>query len=215
MMTTLAQFDLDRWGDIIAVLVIVLIPLLGSLGKVLRKRSGPEEGADEEDETLGEEIILLPPRETRRPAPPARPLPPRGREPPLHRRLDRPLASPPLRPRPARPVPPAPPARPVAPLVRPTVPRGVARVPPSARPERRPPELSRKPIALEPIEQAALADIHGAVAHLRAGARPTIPKGIAFLGRLDRDELRKAIILSELLRPPLALRSPGTELWDA
>jgi hypothetical protein len=209
-MMTLAQFDMDHWENILAVLVLVLLPLLGSLGKLLRKRSGLGEGAEEEDETLGEEIILLPPQTTGRPVPPARPLPPTGVGPPIHRRLDRPPVSPPRRPRPARLTPPPPPARPV----RPAVSRNLGPIPPRMRQEHRPAEVSRESLALESIDRASLVDVHRVVAHILAGARRTSPAGITFLGRLDRDELRKAIILSEVLRPPLALRSPGSELWD-
>jgi hypothetical protein len=213
-MMTLAQFDIDRWENIVAILVLVLLPLLGSLGKTLRKKSGLEPGAEDEDEVLGEEIILLPPAKTSRPAPSARPLPPAGAGQPI-RRTDRPpLLPPPLR-RPARLTPPPPPARPVAPRVPPAVPRRGVRVPPGAPPALRPAEVSRESRAWEARQPASLVDaIRASEAALRAAGQAP-PERVAVLGPLDRDELRKAIILSELLRPPLALRSPGTELWDA
>lgn len=217
-MTTLAQFDFDRWESIIAVLVLVLLPLLGSLGKVLRKRSGQEPGAGDEDEVLGEEIILLPPKAARPSAPAARPLHPPTAGPPVRPRLERPPLWPPPRPRPARPARPAPPplpARPVRPPVRPAVSGELAPTPSQARPELRPGEMSRDSLAREFVRPTRLVDAVRAGESARRAAHQAPLERVVVLGRLDRDELRKAVILSEVLRPPLALRTPGSELWDA
>jgi hypothetical protein len=184
-------------GEIITFAVVVLLPMLGGLGKWLRDRSAKTaEGAEAEQEKMASA-----PAEARPVPAPARPIPGRNddaaRPPEIVLAEPAPArtpAAPPRIPRWGRlriPSAPAPgdelpewvPLRPIRPPAR-------AEPGPRARPTPKPPP-SADPTGLK-REQAS-----------RTTVRPPVKEDWT---SLSRPELRRAIVLYEILGPPVALR---------
>ncbi|MBN1513348.1 MAG: hypothetical protein JXB13_15130 [Phycisphaerae bacterium] len=184
-----AQSDTDGWKSLLYLLIVLILPLLSSLGTWLRKRSEKQTGelvGDVED-VSEEEIILLPqPPVQRPPIPQARPAAP-----------IRPVvviapAAPPVRPVPGPVSPWEPPQR--QPLFIP--PPVAAREPQSPRADRRPRADTQQEVAR--IHRASLA----------------VSRASVGLGVLTPEDLRRAILLREVLGPPVALRPPGEASWE-
>jgi hypothetical protein len=116
------------------------------------------------------------------------------------------------RPQPSRPTPPRPPARP-----QPQPARAASQPPrqpfPQAPPRPESPHGRRSlsteepaaatPTGRLPIDQTAVGT-GNALPHVREGASPVVEK----LPRLNRAELRRAVILKELFSPPVSMRDP-------
>ncbi len=202
VLNILAQDDGGGWGNLLYLLVFLVLPALKSLGDWVRKRFGHDR--EVQDEVLQpksqprkplkrpppDEVVIIPtPAGRVRPARPVKnvPVPPRAAS-------ARPLAESPPTARPAAPV-----------LSRPTMPKRPVRrrgpVHPSveqarpAKPKVRDERLSTMERLLRESAQAEKQ---------RAGAAAL--KERLLPERLDRAALRSAIILSEILQPPLALR---------
>jgi hypothetical protein len=183
------QSDPDGWKSLLYLLIVLIFPLLSSLGAWLRKRSEKQTGelVGEVDDISEEEIILLPPAPARHPQiPQARPAAP-----------VRPVvvmapAAPPVRPA-ADPLSPwePPPKRPV--FIPPSVP---ARAREAPRPTRRPRADTQQEVAR--VDRASLA----------------VSRASVDLGVLSPEDLRRAIVLREVLGPPAALRPPGEASWE-
>jgi hypothetical protein len=194
--TSLAQTRELDWGQLLTLAVFILIPLLGTLGKKLR------EGFDKKKEASSQA------------APPGRSQKPRPRVP-----GQRP--GPPERVRPA--------SRSKAP---PRRPRAKPVVPGSAQP-RRPARRAVAPVSARRVAQPRPARPDSAVAAREREARMAVAEQIHSMAQeqvsepevmlakvvedehasdwtrsLNRDELRRAMVLSEILRPPIALRNP-------
>ena len=200
-------------GDLLWLLIILVFPALNALGQWIRKKWGnqQEETGGEEtvfEVTVGEddELILKPAKEKPSPAQPlptARPLPPIEQEPTTVQ----------PGPRPGRPV--EPPQRPVPP--RRVQPARREPAPPRAHPaqpvrEHRPPRAEPdRPVKAKPA-RARKADPHRVFAatptfDMDDQQRPTL-KAVELLAgeTFDATGLRRAIVLSEILAPPLAVR---------
>lgn len=185
-----AQSDTDGWKSLLYLLIVLVLPLLSSLGAWLRKRSEKQTGelvGDVED-ISEEEIILLPQEPVQRP-----PIP-----------QARPAA-------PIRPVvvisPAAPPVRPVPGPVSPWE-------PPQMQPLFIPPSVAAREYETPRPARRPRAEARSEVPKTHAAGEPTIPKARADLGVLTRDDLRRAIVLREVFGPPVALRPPGDASWE-
>ena len=210
----LAQQRGVDYGDLVWLLIILVFPALNALGKWIRTKWG-----NQQEETTGEDtvyevtvsdddqLILKPATEKPSPAqspPTARPLRPLKREPttvqPVPRAL-RPVE------RPQRPVPP----RRVQPVRR-------EPAPPRAQPAQpvrghRPPSVhAARPVQAKPA-RARKADPHRVFAATSAfdaddqQRPPTTAVDKLLAGEtFDAKSLRRAIVLSEILAPPLAMR---------
>ena len=198
------------WIQFLVVIVVIGISLLGQLSKVLIQKFSPEKP------------------EQRRPDAVA----PRSAPPPAVRGSTRPSIAPPARPRVPRPT--------IAPPVRPVAQRPAA--PPMARPKpasprsfstpKRPPVAQPVPMDEPTIQRRHLAQIASALEkesevvdaevseHLSQVEGDLVPEIVetavvaphAPFERLSRAALRRAIVLSEVLAPPLALRASRDRL---
>jgi hypothetical protein len=210
----LAQFDFSKldWAELIVPAIFVFSTVGGALVKVFTKDKEGEDG-----ETIDAEIEEFPSD-----APPHRRPPealppvhtPMTRRPePARRATAAPQAPPQMRPRPAQPRMPQPPVA-------------------------RPPHVARRVTVEAPIPRRAARDVAEALLeHARAqesdahrafddappqrktpGLAPQpVPQPTPFAPsrvdlenlKLDHQRLREAIVLSEVLAPPVALRDPG------
>lgn len=184
------QSELDDWSNLLYLLLVLVLPMLSALGSWIRKRYGNEPGKPAGDfEDISEnEVVLLPEEPVRRPVvPQARPAAP------------------------VRPVvvisPLAPPVRPMAEPVFPRVstPTPPVFVPPSV--PRQEPDALRpppRPRAGTPLE----------IARAQAVSGPLVSRARVELGVLTPADLRRAIVLREVLGLPVALRPPGEASWE-
>jgi hypothetical protein len=203
--------DGGGWANLLYLLLVVIIPALGQFGAWIRKKyGGEEEGGQEGAARPDGKVVTVPPsKPTARPdIPQARPLAPTQHRPP------RPVVRgvPPGRPVAERPAPGAAPSRraptPAPPRV---VPVGRKPVQPRERPQRNPDAL------VESGELRATPD-PAVEARVRSGktfveGQPVVPA--VQLGPLTPEDLRKAIVLREVLGSPLALRRPGEASWES
>ena len=200
----LAQRDV-HWGNLFYLLFVVLLPLLGGLGKWIRDRSAKK---DEE----GDAESLRAPQEPR-----ARPTP------------ERPVA-PAARPVPRKPTPAAPLEAERSPEVsiaqvldsafpsrRPAPPRRAARVEPAAPPHRRQERPARPPRHAAPAPRPKRARRVSREEEVRALEKmmeqkewgtpaPRRPAALDDWASLSIAELRRAIVLKEVLGAPVAIR---------
>lgn len=203
----LAQEDGGGWTNLIYLLVVVVLPMLSRLGAKIRKKFGR---GDQESETP-DPLMLPPPQPKRRPTRPdsrqlaadskvvltAEPTP----TPPIpHARPPRP------QPLPATAAPPR--ARPIEPQHRPK--RDTER---RAAPQPLQTQIAAMPIEKNDVQtgwiekgrkQRAAKKARSAASPAKAAATRLILPDIITAG-----DLRVAVILSEILRPPLALREPN------
>ncbi len=182
--------DDDGLTNLLYILVVLVFPLLGSLGAWLRKRFGKqtEELVGDLEGSPQEELILLPPSPALRPAiPQARPTTP-----------DRPIIV-------MAPTPP-----PVRPVAEPVFPWGPPQSQSLSTP---PPVLARKPKAPARVHRPRTG-LQREVPEVRATGEPPVPQRRTELGVLTREDLRRAILLREVLGPPAALRPPGEASWE-
>lgn len=202
----LAQEDGGGWHNLIYVLVVVVLPMLSRLGAKIRKKFGR---GDQESETLALEVPL-PPKQKRRPTRPDR----------VHQAVDTEAA---LTAKPA-PTPPIPQARPSRPRLQ------TATAPPPARPiepQRRPKPAEAERATARPLQARIAAmltekkDVSSgwleqerkqAAAKKKRSPQPSAKASSTKLvlpNIITAGDLRAAVILSEILRPPLALREPN------
>lgn len=213
----LARKDFDL-SNLLYLLVFIVLPLLNTLGAKLRKKFGHDEG---------EEVPSSGPGEAAPPAPPNVPHSRRRRVEPVDPRRAVLTGGPPKPPvvpvGPARPSPPV--AKPV-PSVPPGMPRPVAvgRAPgtprlretnaghgestPRRRAEgRRPVRAKRRVVKQSRDERLTVVEQMMREAGSREGVGDIMKTGRSLLPRrLDAEQLRRAIVLSEILQPPIALR---------
>ncbi len=218
----LAQDDDPRgWGGLIYLLIVVVFPLLSKLGDKIRDWSGNKKTADG-DEAEGEKSSTA--KTTAQPLPSgvvsmAKPRPQSVDSPPVP-----PVKVSPREPRPRRVKPIRPPqeAAPAHTVSRPEIPRAKPVRPPSSRPPVAPQaKVAPKPMAPRATPTSrertrrlrAAGEIASAAerrtAERRSGERQTIDhdRSRSLLPRkLNKTALRQAIVLSEILGPPLALR---------
>jgi hypothetical protein len=188
--TLLAESDFEDWQGLIYILLFLILPLLSSLGAWIRKRSGKDlENPEADLEDLSEdEIILIPEEVVRRSrVPQARPAEP---APPV-------IVAPP----------PAPPARPVA---RPAAPPA----PVPIRPVLVPPPVSPREVRAPRLARRLRAEGHPDVMAVPVADEPEVRATRVELGPLTQKDLRRAIVLREVLGPPVALRPPGEASWE-
>ncbi len=184
------QSELDDWSNLLYLLLVLVLPMLSALGSWIRKRYGNEPGepADRFEDISEDEVILLPEEPVQRPVvPQARPAAP------------------------VRPVvviaPAAPPVRPVAEPVSPWE-------PPPRQPLFTPPPVAARGYEAPRPTRRVQAEARREVAKPRVASEPMMSKARADLGVLTREELRRAILLREVLGPPAALRPPGEASWE-
>jgi len=185
-----AQSDPDGWKSLLYLLIVLIFPLLSSLGAWLRKRSEKQTGelVGDVDDVSEEEIILLPqPPVQRPPIPQARPAAP-----------IRPI------------VVMAPAARPVRPVADPVSPWE----PTQRQPLFIPPSVPAREYAAPRPTHRSRAEARREGAKTSAAGEPTLPQTRAELGVLTREDLRRAILLREVFGPPAALRPPGEASWE-
>ena len=218
----LAIQDIGDWIQGVVVLIIIAGSALGGLGKAITaKLDRAREAAKEKGEGQQEA-----PRTIRPVSPVARPMPPPRRPPQL---FERPVAKPlppQVRTQPRTDMPPAFP--PVVRTILDMVLEGavdleaaVPTPPPRARRERPPaPQRAKRPApprpevgrrSIEDREERKAELVEKRIGHVQrhvasAAAASTETDSDAF-DRLTRADLRKAIVLNEILSPPLALRA--------
>jgi hypothetical protein len=223
-MTMLAIQDIGDWIQGIVVLIIIAGSALSGLAKAITaKLDRAREAAKAKGEGQQEA-----PRTIRPVMPVARPMPPPRRPPQL---FERPVAKPlppQVRTQPRADLPPA-----VPPLVRTILDmvldgavdlEAAVPTPPRARPERPPapqrakppapprPEVGRRAIEAREEQKAELLEkrIGHVQRHVAPATAPTSPDdGMTLFDRPTHSDLRRAIILNEILSPPLALRRPA------
>jgi hypothetical protein len=211
----------EGYGQELFYIIAILILSVGSaiFQKVRQKFEEPDEGRKPEPEKRIEMIDERPPQRRASPAPPvrpARPAAPMTREQP-RRPPVRPM--PPVRERPPSRQPAPPPARPA---------RDVGRMPPiepRRTPAPRPAAPVPRPRPAQPARPAAPARSAAAevefvgeplrdtmqrrddvrAAGLPAAVERAKPVSVS-LGDMSMDDLRRAIVLKEILDPPVALR---------
>jgi len=221
-------------GELYYIIAILILGIVGAIADKLKNRMG---GVDRERESRPE-----PPKPIARPqagARPARPRTPQGR--PILREGPARAPAAPVRPPVRRPAPPPrrpmetprrgvpdaaepvfqrapagpPPARPAAKLgtLRPE-PVRPAKIPPPPPPEGRPvqPHAPTPVGRLTPRQVARIAQVKETAHTL---ARPPIaePLDVGSFRQLNLAEVRRAIVLNEILGPALALRQ-AEHLWD-
>lgn len=211
MLTLLAQApDFDWTG-----LVWVVLAVLGGLGGMIKQ------WYEKKNETVDAEVEEDTPRPGRPPTAASRPAPPRPAVPlkPLPGQsrpapAPRPLAQP----RPGGNQPPARPAQPARPPIpRPAAPRPAQPVPPRTVIQSTP----LRPLAPAPVPAAPVRALEEHIQRVAstvedmagrpqpaAGHLPATPAPILAGLVLSPENLRQVVILSEVLAPPLALRSP-------
>ena len=209
----LAQQRGFDYGELLWVLIILVFPVLNSLGHWIRKKWGTspaetggnvEEGFDVE---VGDDdqLVLRPVKErpsAPQPLPQAKPLRPVAQQrPPARAEIPRARQPEPPR-RPARPAPPRPVRR------EPTPTRTHPAQPARARAPR--PEKARPAPAPAPKIDAhrVFASTPDADVEPAADARAMTP--LITPDSLTTQGLRKVVILSEILAPPLAIRNNDT-----
>ena len=191
--------------------IVFIIIAAGIIGQILKARAkakgGPDSGPtspsrpgsgspeDELREFLQSLTGEVPPPKPPPPAAPPRLPPPVPAAPPIRTRTPAPRRVTPPQPAPVRPTPARPaPVRPAAPRVQVTLPRPAA---PAAAPPPVPPKR-RKPMAEPaPAMEAYRSPRSKARAHLRATLGADL---------IDKDSLRKAIVLREILDRPVGAR---------
>jgi len=211
----LAQ-DGPDWTGWAIILFVVISSIISGIGNMIRKKRGESGKADlEEDEGP---VIILTDEFGRPPTPP--PVARRARPPMPAEAAERQASAR----RPVRPAPPRPPAK-----QRPTP-------PPAPSPARRREAVRPKPIPPRPAPAKSLADDHGAIEHAKHITKhaDAIGDRAEEIGVLDDyfatksiqpppqakpvpldvspGGLRRAIILNEILSPPLALRESDDPL---
>ena len=215
VIANLAILAQDGYGenlqDLLWIIFVVVLSFLSGVGSWLRKKAGMKSEEEELAEVLGEEIIEAPDEKKaprRPPSPQARPL---RREPSVPAQAAA---------RPARPKPISQQALSTAPAT-----QAVS----LDQPGQAPPGLSASlvtgeelprwgAVRLIELDEARGAsdrpiDIHAEVERhqLEEGPKAAM-RGVA-IGSLRVDDLRRAIVLKEVLGPPVSLRKPGEELW--
>ena len=188
----LAQDDNGGWGGLVYLLIFMVLPALKSFGVWLRKRFGeqtdePEQTTDPSRETP-KRLKRAVRRETVAGTPKEERIPqavPVKESPPP---LARPAAS--VRPRPAAP------KRPV---------RRRRPEPPQQAPSTADVRRQRLSTIADIMEKSTRPERQASPTAQPPGKRPLLPR------KLDRATLRSAIILSEILQPPLALRQDETD----
>lgn len=194
---TLAQPD-GGGGEFIYVIAVLILSVAGALADRFKKR---QEARAEEEKAAA--------------ARPSRPTADTARQ----RPTAPPTASPSRRPAPPVVViEPAPTARPAGDRPRPA-PRAAKRRPAKPEPPT-PATLGPQPVVVRRAQPAALSEdsvvsstridvsrsISASISQLQAQPSTAVPTQA--MRRLSRQELRRAIVLSEVLAPPLALRDP-------
>ncbi|MCH7527890.1 MAG: hypothetical protein IID39_10680 [Planctomycetes bacterium] len=193
----------DRgWGNLLYLLIFFILPALKALGTKLREKFGKETPEDLKDLPTSKPPMM--PR-------PVRTSSVRGERTRRPATTDRPVAR--VSPRMAQPVPARPDAQPVRTGDAPS--RIQPTPPPRARPvaRRRPSKVAR-PVAAEtrtPVPESkpihTIQRIMKEEAQQRlAESRAEKPRASLLPKHLDREALRRAVILSEILQPPLGLR---------
>jgi hypothetical protein len=212
-------------GDLLYVVAVVLFGVIGAIvNKLKEKSAGPplnrklgEDAASEEPPPTPRPGPAQPTRPISRPLPLPRPVirenPPTGRPP----APTRPPVRPPIRPA-------APPVqRPSQPTRGPAVPAGkvATQIPrpqparPPMKPTPAPPAAKQPSPPAQPVPAASAKEdaipvgkvVKGqVVGRSPAQAGSSLMFGANLLAGIGRDELRRAIVLNEVLGPPLALR---------
>lgn len=198
----LAQADFD-WSNLLYLLIVFIFPALNALGEWIRKKSGkksfgdekPGNATDDYEVVIEDGQMVLRPAQTK-PEPQSKPGP-----------APQPVAGP------SKPTPipqPVPAPKPVARRVEAPLPpqprRPVPAPQPRPRPQRRTP-IARPaaPVLIGESDTTSVFDQSKVeveqVGPARTGVSPLLGE------KLDRQTLRKAVILSEIVAPPLALRS--------
>jgi hypothetical protein len=208
----LAAEGLD-WIEGVVVLVIIALSALGSIAKPLIKKFGGKDPDELRKRQMEQPVERRAPA---RPAhPPARPTPARPR---LQPAIEPPVAQA----RPARPVPPSV-ARPAPPTPRRPVPRPTPSQ--SVRPRPKPVANSERDLSerhLAKLESTVTERhlkttppsedvVHPATeaAHAYEHAVSGIDEEMEAIRRPTRAALRRAIVMNEILGPPVGLRRPG------
>lgn len=217
-MSILAQSD-DYGGELFYIIAVLILVSFSALFEKFKRTMA---GKDEQPMKRPPAVPRRPDRPAQPPRPVSRPQPPRAR--PVGG--ETPPARPPV---PARPGPAAPPRRPPAPPPRrptPTrrrvvtdAPTPMSRAAPTPlRPVR--PAERLGPARLEPeVEKSSLQVSRLAkVVETRPAALPQRPSvevvpDVGSFRHLSIAEIRRAIVLSEILSPPLALRNVQST-WD-
>lgn len=203
----LAQEDGGGWTNLIYLLVVVVLPMLSRLGAKIRKKFGR---GDQESETLDPQT--LPP-----PQPKRRPTRPDSRQLAADSKVvltAEPTPTPPIpRARPPRPQPlaataPPPRARPIEPQRRPK--RATAG---GAAPQPNQTQIAAMLIEKNDAQVGWLEQERKQRAAKKARSAPPPAKAastrLILPDVITARDLRAAVILSEILRPPLALREPN------
>jgi hypothetical protein len=214
----LAIQDIGDWIQGVVVLIIIAGSALGGLGKAITAK------LDRAREAAKGEGQQAAPRTIRTVTPVARPMPPQRRQPQL---FERPVAKP-LAPSPPQPRAELPPTLP--PMVKTLLeavlnteidatprPRPVClQPPPRPRPASpkapKPAAVNRRSIDEREERKAELVEkrIGHVQRHVAPVAAPTTSDdGMTLFDRPTHRDLRRAIILNEILSPPLALRPPA------
>lgn len=193
----------DRgWGNLLYLLVFVIVPVLKGLGAKLREKFGKETAEGVKDLPSSKPLKQLRPMQTS-----STPGERTGRT----ATTDRPVAR--VSPRMAQSAPARPDAQPVRTGDAPS--RMQPTPPPRARPvaRRRPSKVARPAAAGARAPVPESKPIHTIqrmmnqeVQQRSAESRAERPRASLLPKRLDREALRRAVILSEILQPPLGLR---------
>jgi len=217
----LAIVEIGDWVEGIIVLVIIAGSALGGIGKAIIAKLNRSREEMEAERGLQQE--RPPPRMTERPAlpPVARPMPPRYR---LPAAMQRPIARPLTPQRPQAQVPRTFP--PVVQTILDVVLDGAVDLEtafPKPHPRREPPPRAAKTtIPKRPVGRRSIEDreerktklVEKRIGHVETHVASTTPTSSteADFGLFEnptRTDLRRAIILNEILSPPLALRRPA------
>ncbi len=210
------------WSDLLYLLLVIILPALGHFGAWIRKKyiGGEEEGEEGASGAPAGEVVIVQPGKPpgRVPVARARPLtpapqrptgPPPSQGPPGPPMVARPVSTPPTPPparaRPARlTTPPRTPVRPATPPVtrpapapgwgKPTGPGASGDLVESGR---------QRILHADQLTRFATVTREG------ERFRPSVR-----IGALTPEDLRLAIVLKEVLGPPVALRRPGEASWD-
>jgi len=213
----LSKIDFD-YSDLVYLLLILVLPALNRFANWWQEVTEGKQGKrDSQQKAAPPKPPTLPAPAPRMGKPDARrPIvqpPPRTTVPKPQRSLEplRPVARQPIQQPPARPQRPAPPPpRPVAPAPKRAAVRPPARVTPIAT--RKAPSPSITDTVTESDSRSLLHDFQKLTAHPTMGTSPTARSRMAKAGAhvvattVSLSELRRAIILKEILDPPLALR---------
>lgn len=182
------------WGNLLYLLLVVVLPLLGSFGQWIREKAGKK------DESSAGELIpndkdTKPKRPGKRPPLPAKPF----------EVAKKPVAATPVKPSAVRQQPPAPPITkvpPKKPVATPPQPKAIPKAKPVVIKQEQPPPRDMRRAMVDAIV-ASDEEYDAIIMEDEPKSRPT--KSLQ-LGRVNLGDLQRAIVMNELLQPPLALR---------